>query len=79
MEAVLGIEETEWLNNNPEPSRIGICAHCGGGETPTSVIVPYGTVLGTHTWLHRECWEAWFQIRKEKAAKSVFNSKFVEP
>jgi hypothetical protein len=70
--SLLGIEETAWLDKNPEPSRPGTCAHCGGEETPNSVILPHGTEPGTHAWIHRACWEDWFAARRAKAAKAIF-------
>jgi hypothetical protein len=43
-----------------DPTR---CAHCGEGERSGSMIVPFGTEATGHTWLHSECWRAWYTKR----------------
>jgi hypothetical protein len=58
-----------WLDQHPEPSPPGRCAWCGQAEAPGAVVVPFGT--GPHTWLHGECWPAWFQARKAQAMEAV--------
>lgn len=60
----------EWLNRNPAPSPAGRCAWCGGCETDSAVVVPFGTELGTHAWLHSECWRPWQQARRAAAVKA---------
>lgn len=57
----------EWLNQNPEPSEPGRCAHCGKAENDGPVILPFGTREHGHTWLHAECWKVWHSKRKQKA------------
>ena len=57
----------EWLNQHPTPSQSGRCAWCGKPETPSAVVVPFGTEPGTHAWLHAECWPAWYQRRRAEA------------
>ena len=58
----------EWLNQHPAPSASGQCAWCGGLESRSAVVLPFGTEPGTHTWLHAHCWPAWHQSRREEAA-----------
>ena len=59
----------EWLNRHPVPSPTGRCAACDKGETTGVVVVPYG--IGPHVWLHTECWPAWHDERRAKAAKAL--------
>jgi hypothetical protein len=56
----------EWLNRNPSFSLAGRCAWCGKPETPSAVVLPFGAGEH-HTWLHPECWAAWYQSRRAKA------------
>lgn len=57
-----------WLNQHPAPSKPGCCAWCQQTESPSAVVLPFGTEPGTHTWLHAECWRAWHQWRRAEAA-----------
>jgi hypothetical protein len=57
----------EWLNANPSFSPAGRCAWCGKAETPSAVVLPFGTGPGTHAFLHDECWRAWHQSRRAEA------------
>jgi hypothetical protein len=66
-------EEVNWLNKTREPTTPGICPHCGEGETPDSVLLPFGAD-DVHYWIHQKCWPEWFQARRERAAKSVFQA-----
>jgi len=61
----------EWLNEYPAPSPPGRCAWCGTTESPGAVVLPFGTELGTHTWLHAECWPAWHQARRADAIAAL--------
>jgi hypothetical protein len=60
-------EISEWLDQHPAPSPSGRCAWCGRLESLDAVVVPFGTVLGTHAWLHPECWSEWHKTRREQA------------
>src|SRR5215469_11686494 len=53
----------EWLNRHPAPSGPGRCARCGEAESSSTIILPFGTEPGTHTWLHSECWHDWHDAR----------------
>ena len=57
----------EWLNRNPAPSPPGSCRWCGKSESPSAVVLPFGTEPGTHTWLHSNCWQAWHAARRTEA------------
>ena len=57
----------EWLNRNSAPSPPGRCAWCAQRETDNAVVLPFGTVPGTHTWLHAECWRPWHDARRAQA------------
>jgi hypothetical protein len=61
----------EWLNRNPSFPLAGRCAWCGKPETPSAVVVPFGTEPGTHAWLHVECWPAWHKSRRAEAAMAL--------
>jgi hypothetical protein len=73
-EAALWAFETvviEWLNANPSPSAAGRCTWCGKSETLGAVVLPFGTEMGTHAWLHAECWLAWHQARRADAIAAL--------
>jgi hypothetical protein len=61
----------EWLNQHPAPSPPERCAWCGRPESPSAVVLPFGTNAGTHAWLHAECWPAWYQARRAKAIAAL--------
>jgi len=61
----------EWLDQHLSPSPSGRCAYCDQIETPDAVVVPIGTIPGTHTWLHPECWQSWYASRRREAAAHV--------
>jgi hypothetical protein len=61
----------EWMNHYPAPSAVGRCAWCGRPESPSAVVLPFGTEPGTHTWLHGECWSAWHQARRGEAVAAL--------
>lgn len=56
-----------WLDDHPSPSPAGRCAWCGTRETPDAVVLPFGSVPGTHTWLHAACWRPWQDARRAAA------------
>jgi hypothetical protein len=58
-----------WLDQHPAPSLPGCCVWCGQAEAPGTAVIPFGT--GPHTWLHGECWPAWFQARKAQAVEPL--------
>jgi hypothetical protein len=60
-----------WLNRHPAPSAPGHCAWCGRAESPSAVVLPFGTEPGTHTWLHAECWPAWQETRRAHATAAL--------
>jgi hypothetical protein len=57
----------EWLNRHPAPSVPRHCAWCHKAESFDSVVLPFGTEPGTHTWLHSNCWQAWHAARRTEA------------
>jgi hypothetical protein len=61
----------KWMNQHPAPSAPGRCAWCGRPESPSAVVLPFGTEPGTHAWLHAECWAAWHQSRWREAAMAL--------
>jgi hypothetical protein len=64
-----------WLDEHPEASEPGRCAYCGEMETGARPVVPFGTVPGTHTWLHSGCWRAWRAQRRFRAVMAVGGGK----
>ena len=64
-----------WLDEHPEPSEPGRCAHCGETETGARPVVPFDTVPGTHTWLHSSCRRAWRAQRRFRAVMAVGGGK----
>ena len=61
----------EWLDDHPAASAPGHCAWCARPESSSAVVLPFGTVLGTHTWLHAECWGAWQGARRAHAVDAL--------
>jgi hypothetical protein len=61
----------EWLERNPEPSQPDRCAWCDQPDLGGASVVPFGTQKHGHTWLHSECWEAWFSDRRERAEEAL--------
>ena len=68
----------EWLNQHPAPSAPGHCAWCGRPESPSAVVLPFGTEPETHAWLHAECWPDWHRARRAEAAATVAAMKPAE-
>ena len=64
-----------WLDEHPEPSEPGRCAYCGEMKTRARPVVPFGTVPGTHTWLHSGCSRAWRGRRRFRAVMAVGGGK----
>ena len=60
----------EWLNANPSFSPAGRCAWCGKAETPSAMVLPFGTGEH-HTWLHADCWPCWHQTRRDEAVLAL--------
>jgi hypothetical protein len=60
-----------WLNARPAPSPSGRCAWCHQPETPSGVVLPFGTEPGTHTWLHAQCWQPWQAARRSTAVAAI--------
>jgi hypothetical protein len=57
----------KWLDQHPAPSPPECCAWCGRPESPSAVVLPFGTEPGTHAWLHADCWPAWHEARRADA------------
>ena len=55
-------EGTCKTSRSTDPTR---CAWCGEGERSGATIVPFGTEVIGHTWLHSECWFEWYSKRRE--------------
>lgn len=62
---------TEWLNRHPVRSSPDQCLWCGHGEGFHGPLVPFGTEVAGHVWLHHRCWEDWHARRKAKATDAL--------
>lgn len=61
----------EWLCRNPVTSEPGQCAWCGRGDLTGRAATPYGDEAHGHTWLHGECWTAWYAQRRQAAVEAL--------
>ncbi|MEM9625349.1 MAG: hypothetical protein AAGA21_03890 [Pseudomonadota bacterium] len=61
----------KWLEFCPERSDPGHCAECGGPDQQGHAVVPFGTEISGHTWLHPECWHAWNGRRRSQAIAAL--------
>ncbi|MGK2872967.1 MAG: hypothetical protein ACSLFL_12035 [Alphaproteobacteria bacterium] len=61
----------EWLCQNPVTSDPGSCAWCGRGDLTYGPVMPYGDAIHGHTWLHGECWAAWYAKRRQAAVEAL--------
>jgi len=62
---------TEWMERNPAPSQPDRCAWCREMDSAGTSVVPFGAQTHGHTWLHPECWEAWFRERRDEAEMAL--------
>ena len=66
------------LNRTFSDTRSDRCAHCGRLETPGATLLPIGFGV-RHTWLHRDCWEAWRAHRRTQAIGQLEGMGITEP
>lgn len=69
----------EWLNRNPVRSSPGRCLGCGEAEHSHDPLLPFGTELSGHAWLHARCWSAWYASRKAEAVAVLSAFEIPEP
>jgi len=69
----------EWLNQHCEPSAPDQCAWCKQSDSPEHIIVPFGSNLHGHTWLHPECWREWHKLRRETATQALLAKEIHGP
>jgi len=62
---------SEWLCRHPATSEPGQCAWCGRGDLAGRMVLPYGDADHGHTWLHGECWPAWYAQRRQEAIEAL--------
>jgi hypothetical protein len=62
---------TEWLNRNPVRSTPGRCLSCGEAEHGQDLLLPFGTQLNGHVWLHSRCWPRWHAGRGAEAVAAL--------
>lgn len=61
---------SEWLDQNPVRSEPGRCLHCGASG-PSDPLVPFGTALTVHAWLHPSCWPDWYAERRAQVREAL--------
>ena len=61
----------EWLNRNLMCSSPGRCLGCGGGDHGHDPLLPFGSGITGHAWLHSRCWPAWYAGRKAEAVAAL--------
>jgi hypothetical protein len=61
----------EWLNRNSVRSQSGRCLGCGSSEQPHDPLLPFGTEIAGHAWLHSHCWPAWCAEREAEAVAAL--------
>ena len=61
----------EWLNRNPVRSPPDRCLCCGEAEHGHEPLLPFGTEVTGHAWLHSRCWPAWHASRKGEAIAAL--------
>lgn len=62
---------SEWMCRHPVTSELGQCAWCGRGDLAGRGLLPYGDADHGHTWLHGECWPAWYAQRRQAAVVAL--------
>lgn len=60
----------EWLVHHAARSDPGRCHWCGD-DGRTEPLLPYGTTVAGHVWMHGRCWPAWYASRKTDAAEAL--------
>src|SRR5271163_36053 len=63
-----GFASMKGLDGELELAQLENCVYCGTPETDTSVILP--SEPGDNPWIHRECYQAWFALRRAKSVAS---------
>jgi len=60
-----------WLCQHPVTSEPGQCAWCGRGDLAGRMVLPHGDETHGATWLHGECWGAWYAQRRQEAIEAL--------
>jgi hypothetical protein len=61
----------EWLNRHPVRSLPGRCHGCGEGPHAGDLLLPFGTEVTGHNWLHWRCWPVWYAGRKTEVIDAL--------
>ena len=69
----------DWLDQHREPSDPERCTWCRHPDLPEHIIVPFGSNLHGHTWLHPECWREWHKLRRETATQALLAKEIHGP
>ena len=70
---------TEWLNRHLKRTDPGLCAWCNKPDHVGHAIVPFWADPHEHTWLHPECWNAWYQNRRAQAENALTAPGLIKP
>ncbi len=62
---------SEWMCQNVQTSEPGECAWCKRGDLAGRPVLPYGDENSGHSWLHGECWGAWWEHRRQDAIAAL--------
>ena len=60
-----------WLDRHPVITDPEQCVWCEGAEKPDCPVVPFGAGHGVKAWLHPECWQDWFEHRRQGAVVAL--------
>jgi hypothetical protein len=69
----------EWLNRNPVRSPPGRCLGCSDGDHAHDPLLPFGTGVTGHAWLHGRCWSAWQAGRKAEGLAALIAMGIAAP
>ena len=69
----------EWLNRNPVASSPDHCLGCGDEDQTNDPLLPFGTEINGHAWLHSRCWTAWHESRKADAIAALMAMEIEKP
>lgn len=70
---------SEWMNRNPQTSSPGRCLACHDGDSTNDPLLPFGTDIHGHAWLHSRCWDGWFKSRQKEAVSALMAMGLEKP
>jgi hypothetical protein len=76
--AAFAIVLVEFLNRTYPDTPSDRCARCGGQETSTDTLPPFG-VGDRHAWLHQHCRDPWAEGRRKAAVEALAAMGMLDP